>query len=46
MKSMLFLILSSLMLAGCMTSDRSHNPSITTYEQYSRDKSVYDVMLN
>ena len=46
MKSMLFLLLSSLMLAGCMTSNRPYNQSITTYEQYSRDKSVYDVMLN
>lgn len=46
MKSMLFLLLSSLMLAGCMTSDRPYNQSITTYEQYSRDKSVYDLVLN
>ena len=46
MRSMLFLILSSVILSGCMTNTRPYNQSITTYEQYSRDKSVYDLVLN
>jgi hypothetical protein len=46
MRSTLFLILTSITLAGCMTNDQPYNRSITTYEQFSRTNSVYDVVLN
>lgn len=46
MRSTLFLLLTSIMLAGCMTNNRPYNQSVTTFEQYSRNGSVYDVMVN
>lgn len=46
MRSTLFLALTSLLLAGCMSSNKPYNQSITTYEQYSHTQSIHSVILN